>query len=214
MSISTYLGIVGGLSGLASLAVSISARFEAVKSNRIARESLDDGKNANKLAAESNYIARSAHRLAVEANEFSTRGERRELEQNLVAWALTFPGDAVVRVTNTGRDDALEVFASCSVGEENIQRAAKILRPGDFLDFQHDELLLLLQNDWDQFALKKDSINMKLSHISIGNSIAPPQPRELDVVVTIKWQTPLGAEKEKIISDRRHQFVRTELEKG
>lgn len=209
MDIVNFFAIVGGLTGLAGFAVSISARHETARSNQIAIDSQGLATRANELAAESVLVARSAHKLAVETNQISKREEERRLEQNLVTWSLSFPSDAVCRITNTGQHDAFSVSATSTIADEHISQETNVVKPGGYLDFRHVELLLLIQDDLDRYETEKRKHYSRMDEVGASTPFLGTHfPRKFNVEVSVKWQTNLGVPKETTVTDLNHSFIR------
>jgi hypothetical protein len=187
--------VVAGLVGAGGLALAFIANRTARKANELAKGSNESAARAVRVAEESNRIAEHANELSEHANQVVTTQAAQQVEKWLVQWRPEWDGNlGVLTLVNDGRDAARCPFVvikgddidELREGYEDVPRHGALVIT--FPEFPEDRLR--------ENARFVDDYERALAMGIIGSL----QVHEVEVVVTVHWQTGLGQPREQVLN--------------
>lgn len=197
VGLSEWIALVSVFVAVCALIVAILAKCDARKSNELAKGGNKFAREANKLSMKANSIAEEAKVFAEEANEISKRAEQREIEDHAVAWTHHWVDDGVLRVVNSGEDEAIDAVVRLSADGVPVNSERQNVAAGDWIEIRHGQLRGKIRAGNAQHAQQvREHRETEAGMRAMGLPSYREEPMDFGTWATIKinveWTTPLG----------------------
>lgn len=187
--------VVAGLVGVGGLVLAINANRAARKANELAESSGKSAARAVRVAEESNRIAEHANELSEHANQVVTTQAAQQVEKWLVEWRAEWDGDrGVLTLVNDGRDAARAPFVV--IKGDDVDE----LREG-YEDVPRHGALVITFPEFPEDRLRENArLAVEYRRALDDGIIWSLQKYEVELVVTVHWETGLGQPREQVLN--------------